>query len=78
MRGANNICTIIRQEAIGLPVHRVAKMLAMVMVRKHTVALPYDETLERPITVANSKLARVGIAQFVEPPNRNFLSCFHL
>lgn len=78
MRGANNICTVLRQEAIGLPVHRVAKMLAVVMIRKNIVALPYHETLERPVATTDAKLARAGIAQFVEPANRNFLSCCHL
>ena len=69
MGGANNVRTILRQETIGLPVHRMAEMHAEVVVGKYLVSLPYDETLERPVAPSNTKLSRVGISQLIEAAN---------
>ena len=69
MGRANNVRTVLRQETIGLPVHRVAEMHAEVLVGEYIVSLPYDETLEWPVATSNTKLSRVGISQLIEPAN---------
>jgi len=73
MRGANNVRTVLRQETIGLPVHRVAEMSAGVVVGKYLVPLPYDKTLERPVAIADTEFAGTRIRELDEVTNSYFL-----
>ena len=72
MRCANDLVAVLGEKPVGVPVERMARMHAEVLVRKNFTPATHNKTLEWPLALADSKFTASGIVKVVQLADYDF------
>ncbi len=76
VRCTDNLAAIPGQKAVWPPVEWMTGVHAEILIRVHLIALPHNETLERPVALSGAKFLTARVINLIQTANDHFLkSC---